>query len=202
MNKRNASTWLFFFVFLFGFFLLFTGCEALMGPEGPAGPAGAAGADGTAGADGVPGPSVYLRDADGFRYYSGGEIYLGYSDSGNPDTVTALEMVNETAAALTLTASPVIAEVLEFLEYKTGDMIFNDPGSFVSYLTLDQSALVQNETITAGSSSESFSFNLNWNSGGSDILVRRRYTLELSDGTEDFNFVFEVYGFAVSSTGF
>ena len=219
---RKVSKSLIFMMIISGLFLI-AGCDLITGPAGPAGPAGAdglpgadgatgadgaAGAPGTTGADGTdgaagtpgapgadggPGPSLYLADSLGNRYYSGATIYLGYVEENATETLnTVLHIVNNTGEDLTLTGPPYVSLEFEHSTTNTGASSLTP----VPELTLDITALTS--SLLTGADSPDFTFTINMLA---NKLIRRRYRIEVDGAVEEYDFIFEVYGFSVDSGG-
>ena len=154
------------------------------------------GCTGPAGADGQ---SFYLEDGNGTRYYSGAEIFLGdipYSAPTDVSLVTSLHFVNMSNETVTFNANPVFT--FEYEMYGGRDTIsyFSTTAANFQYLTNDFTAITTASDVLSGANSPDFTFTLSEydNTGTLGGMVRRRYLVELSGETEDFNFVFEVYG--------
>ena len=166
------------------------GEKGLTGDTGATGPAGTDGTDGTDGTNGLDGPTVYLIDNDDIRYYSGASIYIGSVKSGEPDIIKTFKIINDTNSI-----QYFLEQTLEFETYSDqfGTIHFSELGC----LTLANSALTANLAIGIGAESPAFTFTLD---SSENALIRRRYVIKLDDnGSENYNFVFEVYGYSFNS---
>ncbi len=176
---------------ILGAVFMIAGCEGPMGPAGEAGATGAAGADG---ADGLPGPTLYLTDSNGVRIYSGGSYYLGKTPDESNSVTTVLNLVNDTSAALTLSGTPVVELVVTTNIFYTGE----------SYSNVDNGEIAEDfsgvaSSLATGASSGDMIFVLDYKDAKCE--VRKRYRILMDDGVDEYNFVFEVYGFVVTSAG-
>ena len=142
--------------------------------------------------------SVYLKNVtDGSKVYSGGSINLGEIDLADPDYTVTYRLVNDLEEEITLAETPDFVNFLFEIVYPdsgTSDYSASEATPYVSYFTLDQSAL--SDTLSGGSESGSLVFTMN-NSIG-NYQVRRRYVIALSDNSGFFDFEFEVYGYFTS----
>jgi len=194
MKKRLLLT---VFGALFVFVVLTTGCDLL---------AGAPGQDGADGRDGVNGLTLYLVDDSGTRYYSGGSVFLGEVEesggmNGFPQTLTLnLSLVNDTGRVLTFNGTPELAyewgQTLDqymYLDFSTTTEMGNEL-SVTSAIT---------GTLSAGAVSAPIVCTMDVATLGStnSYVVRRRYIIELTDGIENYDFVFEVFGYILTSYG-
>ncbi len=155
----------------------------------------------TAGCKGPEGPSVYLEAEDGTRYYSGGSIYLGevYNQLTHQFLSENFYLVNETYNTLTLNGSVMVALVMETRLSSSGSYQYtlSPPADAI---TLDTGAL--QTSISDNSRSGAIVFGMDATSGSySSVCIRRRYLIEITDGSEDYDFIIDVFGYVLSSTG-
>jgi len=172
------------------------------------GPVGPAGKDGVAGAQGIPGPSLYLADAAGVRYYSGSAIGLGLIDGSwnNPPTLPVLvskqlSLVNKTSGTISFTASDQSKKV-KFVDgyylssYMDGSSYTVNDSDIPEITVSSQPATATTSLPAGGSVDLTLALTRRSNSyrGGE---FRKNYKIEIqdADGSAD-DFVFEVYGVA------
>jgi len=162
---------------------------ACQGPAGPAGPAGTS-------VQGVPGPTIYLSDSSGNRYYSGGIVDLGmlYRSSGIP-TPVSYALWNNTGGSLTIKSMAVVGG-----EYD-GELTVGGPESFAVWNGTSETLpeIVVPTPLPVGvlpnNGSSSFSLQLNAPNGGGNRfgVFRKQYSIAMT-GSSAYDFTFEVYG--------
>lgn len=154
----------------------------------------------TTGCKGLQGPSVYLVDDNGARYYSGSSIFLGeVQDTGGLQFLTEnFYLVNGTGLDITISGAPDITLIIETRSVSTGSTSYNTTPPN-NPMTLDYSLL--QATLAKDSDSSAIVIGLDATVGAGALMIKRRYLIEMTDGAEDYDFVFEVYGYVLDSGG-
>jgi hypothetical protein len=173
-----------------------------MSCRGPMGPRGATG------------PTLYLKDSTGARYYSGSSIFLGVApdiDFVRTPVSKTLSLVNATDGAISLVGGSSAQRAVPIsggwdssyivnpgasptISVGVGNYELYSDGSGPVLLTLSQGTAPLDSIPAGGSTDFVATLTGAYAQGG---LFRRTYEIEAEDksGAED-DFIFEVYGFA------
>jgi hypothetical protein len=174
--------------------LALLGLSLLASCKGPAGPSGDIGAQG---------PSVYVVDSSGNRFYSGGTIDLGFlprGPGGLQSKFSTYSFANKTGGLLSIAqvGGKYISEVSgEFIGLRGSSGVFATLGGAETLQEISVWTDLLGGTLPADGSLQPFVLRICAPNGNTNREgeFKKQLNVALTDSaSENYNFTFEVYG--------